>query len=317
MMLAGFEYPTEGEIWLGDTLINNWPPYKRQIGMVFQNYALFPHMTVAQNVGYALTVRRTPSAVKRSMVRQALEMVRMTEYANRRPAMLSGGQQQRVALARAVVFRPRLVLMDEPLGALDKRLREEMQIELKDLHRQLGITFVYVTHDQSEALTMSDRVAVFEAGRIQQIDKVHELYEMPINRNVAHFVGDNNVFCGIAEKIKDQWYAITLQGGQRLKGRVGHKMRIGEKAHGCIRPERIILLNKEGDKSEYKDLSNKLQAKAKDLIYFGDHIQVRLMLDEQNTVLVKVHPGNPMLNFISAGEQVLIGFAAEHFHIFP
>src|SRR3990167_8471976 len=193
MMLAGFESPTAGEIFLNGTPITRTPPHKRNFGMVFQNYALFPHMTIADNVAYPLTVRNFSKAEREAKVLRALGMVQMDNLSARYPGQLSGGQQQRVALARALVFDPQLVLMDEPLGALDKQLREHMQIELKALHRRLGVTFVYVTHDQADALTMSDRVAVFNDGRIQQIDRVDRLYETPTNRFVANLVGDNAV----------------------------------------------------------------------------------------------------------------------------
>src|SRR3954453_12309201 len=172
MMLAGFEVPTHGEIFLADRPIKNVPAHKRDIGMVFQNYALFPHLTIAENIAFPLSVRNTNKAEAQDRVKAALRMIKMETLADRAPAQLSGGQQQRVALARALVFEPQLVLMDEPLGALDKQLREHMQIELKELHRQLGITFVYVTHDQGEALTMSDRVAVFNDGEVQMLAPV-------------------------------------------------------------------------------------------------------------------------------------------------
>src|SRR5438105_901680 len=196
MMLAGFESPTTGEISLGGVPITRTPPHKRNFGMVFQNYALFPHMTVEQNVAYPLSVRKLSRSEQQAKVATALDMVQLGALGSRYPSQLSGGQQQRVALARALVFEPQLVLMDEPLGALDKQLREHMQIGLKELHRRLGVTFVYVTHDQSEALTMSDRVAVFNEGTVQQIDRVDRLYEAPANRFVAGFDGDNTVLDG-------------------------------------------------------------------------------------------------------------------------
>src|SRR5258707_2949045 len=188
MMLAGFESPTAGDIVLDGKPITRTPPHKRNFGMVFQNYALFPHLTVGQNVAYPLTVRGVSKSDQTQRVARALGMVRLDGMADRLPGQLSGGQQQRVALARALVFEPQLVLMDEPLGALDKQLREHMQIELKDLHHQLGVTFVFVTHDQGEALTMSDRVAVFNNGVIQQIDSADSMYETPANRFVAGFI---------------------------------------------------------------------------------------------------------------------------------
>ena len=170
MMLAGFEVPTHGDIFIGDRPIKNTPPHKRDIGMVFQNYALFPHLTIEENVAFPLSVRGVPKAEVKERVKAALDMIKLGNLASRHPGQLSGGQQQRVALARALVFNPALVLMDEPLGALDKRLREHMQLEIKRLHETMGLTVVYVTHDQGEALTMSDRIAVFNDGIVQQID---------------------------------------------------------------------------------------------------------------------------------------------------
>ncbi len=185
MMLAGFETATHGDIRLAGKPINNIPPHKRGIGMVFQNYALFPHMTVAENLAFPLEVRGMNASDREKKIKRALDMVQMGAFGGRRPAQLSGGQQQRVALARALVFEPELVLMDEPLGALDKQLREHMQFEITRLAHELGITTVYVTHDQTEALTMSDRVAVFDDGRIQQLAPPDELYEAPQNSFVA------------------------------------------------------------------------------------------------------------------------------------
>ncbi|MEO1748760.1 MAG: ATP-binding cassette domain-containing protein, partial [Pseudomonadota bacterium] len=181
MMLAGFEPATHGEIYLNDRPINNVPPHKRGIGMVFQNYALFPHMSVAENLAFPLQVRGMQKSEQETRIKRALDMVELGAFGNRRPAQLSGGQQQRVAVARALVFDPDLVLMDEPLGALDKQLREQMQYEIKHIHENLGVTVVYVTHDQTEALTMSDRVAVFNDGVIQQLSSPDELYENPQN----------------------------------------------------------------------------------------------------------------------------------------
>ena len=179
MMLAGFETPTNGEIYLDGDAISSIPPYKRGIGMVFQNYALFPHMTVNENLSFPLEVRKLNKTDIKDKVSKALSMVELGEFGNRMPLQLSGGQQQRVALARALVFEPRLVLMDEPLGALDKKLREQMQYEIKHIHENIGITVVYVTHDQSEALTMSNRIAVFNDGVIQQLSTPDILYEKP------------------------------------------------------------------------------------------------------------------------------------------
>ncbi|MDT5238209.1 MAG: putative spermidine/putrescine transport system ATP-binding protein, partial [Mycobacterium sp.] len=217
-MIAGFEQPTAGTIRLGGEDVTSWPARRRDVNTVFQEYALFPHMTVAQNVEYGMKVRGVPKAERRRRTGDALDMVRLTAHAPRRPAQLSGGQRQRVALARALVGRPRVLLLDEPLGALDLKLREQMQVELKAIQREVGITFVIVTHDQDEALTLCDRLAVFNDGRIEQVGRAREVYENPANRFVADFVGTANVLDGAA--------------AEALVGRPGTF---------AIRPERIAV----------------------------------------------------------------------------
>lgn len=196
MMIAGFEEPTKGQIELGGHDLTRTPPYRRNIGIVFQNYALFPHMTVAQNVGFPLKMRSTPQKEIDERVGRVLELVNLSGFAERRPRQLSGGQQQRVALARGLVFDPDLLLLDEPLGALDKNLREQMQLEIKRVHKASGVTMIYVTHDQSEAMTMSDRVAVFRAGRLEQIAPPLAIYDRPASRFVGEFIGDSNFVSG-------------------------------------------------------------------------------------------------------------------------
>lgn len=193
MMIAGFQHPTSGEIRLGERAIDNLPPHKRNIGMVFQNYALFPHMTIADNVAFPLRMRGVNKTEKERRSREALAKVGLQGFEKRVPSELSGGQQQRVALARALVFEPDIILLDEPLGALDKALREHMQVELKRIHKDLGVTMVYVTHDQTEAMTMSDRIAVFNKGRIEQVGTPDEIYFAPKTRFVASFIGDSNI----------------------------------------------------------------------------------------------------------------------------
>jgi putative spermidine/putrescine transport system ATP-binding protein len=286
MMLAGFESPTEGEILLDGKPITRTPPHKRNFGMVFQNYALFPHMTVAANVAYPLTVRKVPKADIERRVAKALDMVQLGGKGGRYPGQLSGGQQQRVALARALVFEPQLVLMDEPLGALDKQLREHMQIELKELHRQLGVTFVYVTHDQGEALTMSDRVAVFNDGLIQQIDRVDCLYETPVNRFVAGFVGDSTVLdgtLGAGQADRGGHCELVLPTGERLLGVNVNQAQPGAHVAASVRPERI-----EAFLSAPADSTNVLQAAINDVIYFGDHLRLRCAIAGQAPATVKV-----------------------------
>ncbi|WP_157267744.1 ABC transporter ATP-binding protein [Azohydromonas aeria] len=283
MMLAGFESPTAGEISLGGQPITRTPPHKRNFGMVFQNYALFPHLTVAQNVAYPLTVRRVPKAEIAARVARALAMVRLDGRDKAYPQQLSGGQQQRVALARAMVFEPQLVLMDEPLGALDKQLREHMQIELKELHRQLGVTFVYVTHDQGEALTMSDRVAVFNDGAIQQIDAVERLYETPANRFVAGFVGDSTQLHGVVGTATGDSCELVLPGGERLAGINVNGALPGDAVLASVRPERIEALF-----TPPANESNTLKAAVNDVIYFGDHLRLRCALPGQAQATVKL-----------------------------
>ena len=211
-MIAGFELPTEGRILLQGVDVTNVPPFDRDVNTVFQDYALFPHMTVADNVGYGLVVRKVPRLERAERVRDALRMVRLEGYEGRKPSQLSGGQRQRVALARALVNRPRVLLLDEPLGALDLKLREVMQIELKGIQQQVGITFIYVTHDQEEALTMSDRLAVFNNGRIEQVGAPAEVYEHPATRFVAGFVGTSNLLRDeVAERILGTRGTFTIR----------------------------------------------------------------------------------------------------------
>jgi len=309
MMLAGFESPTAGEILLNGQPITRTPPHKRNFGMVFQNYALFPHMTVADNVAYPLTVRKVAKADAAKKVTRALEMVQLTGKDGRYPGQLSGGQQQRVALARALVFDPQLVLMDEPLGALDKQLREHMQIELKELHRQLGVTFVYVTHDQGEALTMSDRVAVFNDGAIQMIDAVERLYETPANRFVAGFVGDSTVLAGQSGSHDGGHCELVLAGGQRLRGTNVNGVAPGANVVGSIRPERI-----EARFEAEPGHDNTLQAAVNDVIYFGDHLRLRCALPGQTEATVKL----PLSGSAppAAGAPVWLRFPPEHLRVY-
>ncbi len=309
MMLAGFESPTSGEIFLNGKPITKTPPHKRNFGMVFQNYALFPHMTVADNVAYPLTVRKLGKSDREDKAKRALDMVQMGGMGDRYPAQLSGGQQQRVALARALVFDPQLVLMDEPLGALDKQLREHMQIELKALHRQLGLTFIYVTHDQSEALTMSDRVAVFNDGCIQQIDVVTQLYETPVNRFVAGFVGDNTVFEAVVKSTNGAQCQVALPCGTLFNGLNVNAATSNKPVQACARPERIQV-HLDGSQPD----TNCIRAKVADVIYFGDHLRLRCTLPNQADATVKVPLSSSAIP--QAGQNVWLHMPPEHLRIY-
>jgi putative spermidine/putrescine transport system ATP-binding protein len=269
MMLAGFETPTAGEIRLDGRSLGDVPSYRRNIGMVFQNYALFPHMTVAENIAFPLTVRRRPRAETAEAVKRALDLVQLGGFAERRPAQLSGGQQQRVALARALVFDPPLVLMDEPLGALDRQLREHMQIEIKHIHARLGVTLVYVTHDQGEALTMSDRVAIFRDGRLQQVAPPDEVYERPATSFVAQFVGESNQFGGTILGAHGGTCTVELDGGWRVSATSGYPVKAGDRTTVSVRPERLRLglgAVPEGGCATVVE----------EIIYHGDHLRARL-----------------------------------------
>lgn len=308
MMLAGFEMPTAGEILFDGAPITRTPPHRRNFGVVFQNYALFPHLSVGDNVAYPLTVRRVPKADRATRVERALAMVRLAGLAARRPDQLSGGQRQRVALARALVFEPALLLLDEPLGALDKQLREHMQIELKELHRRLGVTFVYVTHDQGEALTMSDRVAVFNEGALQQVDTVERIYEQPTNRFVAGFVGDAAHLTGRLAAVHGDQADVLLEAGTTLRGTNVNGAATGTSIIASIRPERIVAHD------TALDAPNSVIATVEDVIYFGDHLRLRCAIPGQASILVK----QPLARGAPAapGTQVRLEFPAEFLRIY-
>ena len=281
MMLAGFETPTSGEIYLEGEPISSIPPYKRGIGMVFQNYALFPHMTVNENLAFPLEVRKLPKAEVDEKVHKALSMVELQDFGTRMPLQLSGGQQQRVALARALVFEPRLVLMDEPLGALDKKLREQMQYEIKHIHERIGITVVYVTHDQSEALTMSNRIAVFNDGKIQQISSPDVLYEKPNSSFVAQFIGENNQLKGKVKSINGENCIVTTESGDDIHALKVNVSNNGDGSLVSLRPERVAINSSE-------NFENNFDAKVKELIYLGDHIRSRVEICGNDQFIVKI-----------------------------
>jgi spermidine/putrescine transport system ATP-binding protein len=240
-MIAGFEYPTSGEICLNNQPIGNTPPFQRNVNTVFQSYALFPHMTVAENVAFGLQMKKVPKNDIARRVDEALDMVRLTGYDERKPRQLSGGQQQRVALARALVNHPDVLLLDEPLGALDLKLRKEMQLELKGLQERVGITFIYVTHDQEEALTMSDRIAVMSGGKVLQVGSPTEIYERPSCRFVADFIGESNFVLGQVSEVGVADTTVATPDGLLLRGQSLAPLRAGAEAMVSIRPEKARL----------------------------------------------------------------------------
>ena len=304
MMLAGFETPTHGEIMLGERAINKIPPHKRNIGMVFQNYALFPHMTVAENVAYPLRVRNIDKSSIQQRVNTALDMVQLRSFADRKPTMLSGGQQQRVAVARALVFDPEIVLMDEPLGALDKQLREQMQYEIKHIHEKLGVTIVYVTHDQTEALTMSDRVAVFNDGVIQQLAPPDELYETPENSFVAQFIGENNTLDGVVESIDNNIAVVRLSNGMLIDA-FPVNVSVGDKTRVSIRPERVEI-----DTQRLNANAHILEAEVMEFIYMGDTYRTRLRVADQDSFIIKTRNA-PDQKPLTPGQKINIGWLTE------
>ncbi|MEO6986984.1 MAG: ABC transporter ATP-binding protein [Paralcaligenes sp.] len=299
MMLGGFEQPTLGRILLNDKSVERWPPEKRNIGFVFQNYALFPHMTVGENVAFPLRYRGIKGAAAKEKVRQALSRVNLDTLGDRRPAQLSGGQQQRVALARALVFEPSLVLMDEPLGALDKQLREHMQIEIKQLQVSLGITMVYVTHDQSEALTMSDRIAVFHDGRIQQLADPETLYNEPSNRFVASFIGENNTLpCTLAGREGDL-AVVSMVDGTTLKAANANISGTTGEMSISVRPESLSLAGEARGTG-----INRIPGKARDVFFLGDHM--RLSVEALGGQLLTARIPMRQARHFAPGENVVL-----------
>ncbi|MGC3873548.1 ABC transporter ATP-binding protein [Halomonas sp. GXIMD04776] len=305
MMMAGFETPTHGDILLKGEPINGLPPHKRGIGMVFQNYALFPHMTVAENLAFPLEVRHLGKNDIKQKVQRALAMVRLEEFGDRRPAQLSGGQQQRVALARALVFKPELVLMDEPLGALDKNLREEMQYEIKRIHADLGVTMIYVTHDQTEALTMSDRIAVFNDGIVQQLATPEILYEEPENAFVAYFIGENNRLCGEVVDHQGDTCMVRLDSGDRVRAKPVAVSELGAKTTLSLRPERVSIVS-----SDDTSFDNCFNAQVQEVIYLGDHLRTRLSVCGNEEFILKT-PNAEGNTGLRPGQTIRIGWSSE------
>ncbi len=280
-MIAGFEHATEGEVYIHGKPMGLTPPYQRNTNMVFQNYALFPHMNIGRNVAFGLEMKRVPKDEIRERVQEALAMVRLAEYGPRRPNQLSGGQQQRIALARALVNRPEVLLLDEPLGALDLKLRKEMQIELKTLQREVGITFVYVTHDQEEALTMSDRIAVMHQGKVLQEGTPTEIYERPNCRFVADFIGDTNFLPGTVEK-QDQDLVTVLVDELPVVVQTEQALSCGTQVTVAVRPEKIRLLPRRPSGEH-----NAFPCEVEQVVYVGTDTRFRVRLSENVRLTVR------------------------------
>ncbi|MFT4135795.1 ABC transporter ATP-binding protein [Microbacterium sp.] len=302
-MIAGFEHPDSGDIRIGGTSVVSLPPYRREVNTVFQAYALFPHMTVAENVAYGLQQRRVPKAEQRERVAEALDLVQLRRFADRKPTQLSGGQQQRIALSRALINRPSVLLLDEPLAALDRQLREDMQLELKLLQSRLGITFVFVTHDQSEALSMSDRIAVMRAGRIEQLDAPATVYDSPASAYVASFIGQQNFLHGVARADRIETFAGPVHGRWG-----GAPAADGTDAVAAIRPEFVRLAS---PGTEGPGLDGTVLG----VSHLGETLQVAVDIGHDRTVLIRMPaPGAPR---VAVGDAVRCTWSAADVRLFP
>jgi putative spermidine/putrescine transport system ATP-binding protein len=303
-MIAGFILPTAGNVMVGDADMTRVPPYKRNVGMVFQNYALFPHMRVFENIAFPLQQRKVPKRDIETRVHEALEIVQLRGLGKRYPRELSGGQQQRVALARAIVFNPRVLLMDEPLGALDKKLREHLQLEMKGIHLELGITFIHVTHDQEESLVMSDRITVIHDGNIQQVGTTEDIYERPATLFVAEFIGDSNVFRGQTERDGDRVALRSDELALALPSDDG--ARPGVTAALVIRPERLRLESPD-DQPRPSDWTA-FEGIVAQVVYLGNARRFEVELPGGKRMIVRGDPGE---NPFTAGDRVRVTWRVE------
>jgi ABC-type Fe3+/spermidine/putrescine transport system ATPase subunit len=303
MMIAGFETPTAGDIAIDGRSVVTLPPHKRNIGMVFQNYALFPHLTVADNIGFPLKQRGVDRATRARLVDESLELVRLPGYQSRYPRQLSGGQQQRVA--RAIVFRPRLLLMDEPLGALDKQLRESLQLEMRRLHADLGITFIYVTHDQQEALTMADRIAVVNEGIIAQVGSPDELYDRPCSRFVASFIGESNFLPGVVRGVEDGHVVVDCAGGT-VRAVATRSAPAGAEITLSMRPERMRFADAAASNGASQ---NRLHATITEAVFAGERCRY-LCVGHGGLPIVLKEPSGADTRRRAVGEAIEIAWSA-------
>lgn len=308
-MIAGFELPSAGTIAIEGNAMGDTPPYKRPVNTVFQNYALFQHLTIFQNVAFGLEMKNVPKSEITRRAHEALEMVQLTGMNNRKPKQLSGGQQQRVALARALVNRPKLLLLDEPLGALDLKLRKEMQLELKHLQLQTGITFLYVTHDQEEALTMSDRIAIMSKGQVLQLGPPVEIYERPNCRFVADFIGETNFLEGTVQQQFDSIAIVTVGNGHQLQAETEQTLVPGQAVSVTVRPEKIQLAG-QTDALSGADDDNWLAGTVTEFVYIGTDTHYNVQLADGSHVRVRGQNSNPTSRPLArAGDNVVLRFA--------
>lgn len=303
-LVAGFEIPDSGDVIIDGKDVTALDPARRNIGMVFQNYALFPHMTVARNVAFPLQMRGIPSAEIGTRVSEALDLVSLSSMSERLPKQLSGGQQQRVALARAIVFRPTLLLLDEPFGALDRKLRELMQLEVRRLQRQLGLTTLFITHDQEEALIMSDRIAVMDHGRLQQVGLPHEIYEAPANTFVADFIGESNILVGVVEQ-SGRGTRLRLEGGPPVEVLDGlTAAHSGRTASVLVRPERFFDASTRPPNGVG---TNQIEGKIVESIYIGISDKYRIRTPDGLEILARLNAGRGERRY-NVGDPVKLGF---------
>jgi spermidine/putrescine transport system ATP-binding protein len=311
-IIAGFEEPTTGRVYLRDRDVTRDAPYERSVNTVFQDYALFPHMNVADNIGYGLRVKRTAKTEVRRRVAESLELVRLTGYDRRRPSQLSGGQRQRVALARALINVPDVLLLDEPLGALDLKLRREMQVELKRIQRDVGITFLYVTHDQEEAMSMSDRVAVMRDGQIVQIGTPAEVYERPVDAFVAGFLGMSNVIEGRVEEVGIALSCLRTGRGEHIVFPTSGHVSVGDNVVVTVRPEKIRMSSHEAHGATP---ANRLHGRIEDLSYGGAATRYIVRVQDREVVVVEQNEGaGPRAD---PGDAVWLSWRPEQTHVLP
>ena len=304
-MIAGFEHPTEGEVYIHGRAMGRTPAFQRPVNTVFQSYALFPHMTIGENVAFGLQMDGVAKADIMPRVKEALTMVRLPGYENRKPKQLSGGQQQRVALARALVKRPEVLLLDEPLGALDLKLRKEMQLELKRLQREVGITFVYVTHDQEEALTMSDRIAVMSQGITLQIGNATEIYERPNCKFVADFIGETNFLTGKLQSQQGAVATVALPGGLTVQAEAEKPVAVGTEVFVAVRPEKMHLHAHDG-------CENRFTGRVGHVVYIGTDTQYAIQLPGNQSMRVREQNSTPGSRPLAGeGAEVTISFSAQ------